>query len=574
MPLRTYLLAALFLLLTCSLHAQTLELNGHVLDEKSNAPVSFASVGIQNTKLGTVADALGHFRFIAPAPQAPEQSVVISCVGYETQVRPLHEFLGHSPTVRLAPTAVSLAAVTVRPGKVKTKTFGRTSSSTLMGANLYTEPNLIDDGLAKEQGMILPIDAECLLQDFNFHVAFNRFKSVKFRLNLYSVKAGLPNKPLLTQDIRFDVTQPRGWVKVDLRPYHIYLQGHKEVAVTLQWLQSEAIEGSPKAFGVSAVPLPGHSVLTRDKSQAQWQEIKPGYLSFYLTVDSYRSSKQTTQSVSVENSLPDSLQYLRYLMTNLPQLSNPQHYGENAAVGHYVPVQGAKIYYERYGHGEPLLLLHGNSQSISAFQQQIGELAKHYEVIAIDTRAQGKSQDLTSGNLTYDLFAADIRQLLDSLHLRKVHVVGWSDGGNTALKLALHHPAYVNRLVLMGANLFPTAEAIEPDFLQLLQRRLREATKVPETQASQQQVRLLRLLLQEPQMTFQELHTITAPVLVLAGQHDVIREAHTRAIAQHIPKAQLKIFPGASHYAPQEVPQVFNEAVLRFLGQSGLALPH
>jgi pimeloyl-ACP methyl ester carboxylesterase len=546
--------------------AQTLQLSGTILDQQTSAPVPFASIGIPNSALGTVADALGHFEFSIPTPAASGQQLMISCVGYKPLVLPVAEFLGHSPTVRLMPTAVSLRAVTVRPGKVRTKTFGRTSSSTLMGANLYTEPNLVDDGLAKEQGTVIPIDEECLLQDFNFHVAFNRFKSVKFRLNLYSVQAGLPDKPLLHQDIRFDVTQPRGWVKVDLRPYHVYLQGHKEVAVTLQWLQSEAAEGSQKAFGVSAVPMPGHSVLTRNKSQAQWQESKSGYLSFYLTADSYRPGKNTTPPATAEYSLPDSLRYMRYLTATPPQLTNPQHYGENAAVGHYMPVKGAKLYYERYGHGEPLLLLHGNGQSISAFQEQIGELAKHYEVIAVDTRAHGNSQDLTAGALTYDLFAADIRQLLDSLHLRNVHVVGWSDGGNTALKLALQYPAYVNRLVLMGANLFPTSEALEPDFLQLLQRRLREASKLPAAQTGQQ-VRLLHLLLQEPQMTFQELHTITSPVLVMAGQQDVIREAHTRAIARHIPRAELLILPGASHYAPQEVPQVFNKAVLRFLGQ-------
>ncbi|TGE04678.1 alpha/beta fold hydrolase [Hymenobacter fodinae] len=570
----SYLLLLLCVLSALNLRAQTLLVSGTVLDAKTTAPVPFASVGVPNAALGTVADALGHFRFTLPAPPAAGQQLLISCVGYETLARPLAEFLGHSPTVQLAPSTVSLAAVTVRPGKVKTKTFGRTSSSTLMGASLYTEPNLTDDGLAKEQGTVIPVDEECLLQDFNFHVAFNRFKSVKFRLNLYSVKAGLPDQPLLTQDIRFDVTQPRGWVKVDLRPYHIFLQGHREVAATLQWLQSEAIEGNYKAFGISAVPLPGHGVLTRNKSQAQWREIKPGYLSFYLTADSYRGGKPTTTPAAVaENTLPDSLRYLRYLSATPPELTNPQHYGENAAVGHYVAVQGGKLYVERYGKGEPLLLLHGNSQSIAAFQLQIGQLAKHYEVIAVDTRGQGKSLDFTTGNLTYDLFATDIRQLLDSLHLRKVHIVGWSDGGNTALKLALQYPTYINRIVLMGANLFPTAEALEPDFLQLLQRQWREAAKSPEAQA-RQPTRLLRLLLQEPHMTFEELHSITAPVLVMAGQHDVIREAHTRAIAEHLPKAQLMILTGASHYAPQEVPQVFNEAVLRFLGQPGLPLAH
>lgn len=554
----------LLLILPSYSFAQQLQLNGRILEEHTKAPVPFASVGIRSTALGTVADALGHFHFSISAKYSSD-SLLISCVGYQTRSIPVSAFLGHSPDILLVPTGVQLAAVTVRPRKVKIKTFGRTGSSTLMGANLYTEPSLVDDGLAKEQGTILSIDPECVLQDFNFHVAFNRFKSVRFRLNMYSVKGGLPNQSLLTQDIQVVVTQPRGWVKVDLRPYHLFLEGHKEIAVTLQWLQSEAMEGQQKAFGVSAVPMPGHQMLTRSKSQDQWRIVPSANLSFYLTADSYRSTGHpaSKSATTAEALLPDSLRYLRYLGGQVPTLSNPLHYGNNAALGHYVQVQGAKLYVERYGHGEPLLLLHGNGQSIAAFQEQIGELAKHFEVFAVDTRGQGKSQDQTTANFTYDLFAEDMRQLLDSLHLRRVHVLGWSDGGNTALKLALKYPAYVNRLAIMGANLFPTPQAIEPDFLALLRKQLQHESVANPPDANR--VRLLRLLLQEPQMTFQELRNLAAPTLVMAGQHDLILEAHTRAIAKELPRSQLVIFRGATHYAPQEVPAAFNKEVLQFL---------
>ncbi|SNC63233.1 Pimeloyl-ACP methyl ester carboxylesterase [Hymenobacter gelipurpurascens] len=562
--MRVFLWLCLCLILPSYSLAQQLSLTGRILDEHTKAAVPFASIGIRSTALGTVADALGHFRFSIPAKNSSD-SLLISCVGYQMRAVPVSAFLGHSPDIRLVPVGVQLAAVTVRPGKVKTKMFGRTGSSTLMGANLYTEPNLVDDGLAKEQGTILSIDPECLLQDFNFHVAFNRFKSVRFRLNIYSVKGGLPDHSLLTQDIQVEVTQPRGWVKVDLRPYHIYLEGHKEIAVTLQWLQSEAIEGQQKAFGVSAVPMPGHQVLSRNKSQDQWRVLPSSNLSFYLTADSYRSTghSEPKSATSAESLLPDSLRYLRYLAAQVPTLSNPQRYGNNPAVGHYVAVKGARLYYERYGHGEPLLLLHGNGQSIAAFQEQIGELAKHFDVIAVDTRAQGKSQDQTTTDFTYDLFAEDMRQLLDSLHLRHVHVLGWSDGGNTALKLALKYPAYVNRLAIMGANLFPTPQAIEPDFLALLRKQLQHESVAnpPDTN----RLRLLRLLLQEPQMSFQELRNLAAPTLVMAGQHDLVLEPHTRALAKALPNGQLAIFSGATHYAPQEVPTDFNKAVLQFL---------
>ncbi|WP_460611856.1 alpha/beta fold hydrolase [Hymenobacter seoulensis] len=557
----------MFLLLPLSSFAQLLPLQGMVLDQHTSAPVPFASVGIAGKPLGTVADESGLFRF--SIPDGEQGNVMISCVGYHILAVPVATLQQPGYIARLVPSGVSLGAVTVRPGTIKTQTFGRTASSTLMGANLYTEANLISDDLAKEQGTILPLADDCRLRDFNFHVAFNRFKRVKFRLNLYSVKDGRPDQQLLQQDIRFDVTVPRGWVKVDLMPYQVQLQGHKQVAVTLQWLQSEAVEGQHKAFAVSAVPLPGHSILSRTKSQAEWQETAPGYLSFYLTADTYRGQKSTS-SVSVaapDYVLPDSLRYLRYMAaTSLPELTNPQHFGDNPQAGGYVPVRGAKLYYERYGHGEPLLLLHGNGQSIAAFQLQIADLARHFEVIAVDTRAQGKSLDFTTTDFTYDLFAEDIRQLLDTLQLRRVHVLGWSDGGNTALKLALQHPTYVNRIAIMGANLFPTSAAIEPDFLKLLRQQLQQEQTALSAQ-NLNRVRLLKLLLQEPQMTFQELGAVVAPTLVLAGEQDLIVEAHTRAIAQALPQSHLVIFKGATHYAPQEIPAAFNKEVLRFFTQ-------
>ncbi|MCR5890166.1 alpha/beta fold hydrolase [Hymenobacter sp. J193] len=556
------------LLLALHTSAQTTLLRGAVLDGQTNAPVPFASVGVPRQALGTVADAEGRFQFrVSDSVAARAPRVLVSCVGYQTADLPLSALQAATAVVRLAPLARQLAAVTVRAGKQRVQTFGRMAGSTFMTSRLYTEPGLVSDELAKEQGTIVPLAADCHLRDFNLLVAFNRFRSVTFRLNLYSVKNNLPDQPLLTQDVRFTVQQPRGWVKVDLEPYQLYLRGHREVAVTVQWLHSEAAEGQAKAFGIAAVPQPGHSILTRDKSQAQWQETKPGYLSLYLTADVYRPAKtdQAAQPAPADYVLPDSLRYLQQLQGPvLAELDNPEHYGSNATTGHTVAVSGGQLYYERYGQGTPLLLLHGNGQSIAAFQKQISELARHFEVIAVDTRAHGRSPDHTTAPLTYDLFAEDVHQLLDSLHLPQVDVLGWSDGGNTALKLALAYPARIRRLAVMGANLFPTAEAIEPDFLALLRRQLREAEQHPEA-GQPHRARLIRLLLQEPQLSFQAMAAVKVPVLVMAGEKDLVLEKHTRALARSLPQGQLRIFPGATHYAPQEVPGPFNEAVLTFL---------
>src|ERR1022692_4841484 len=127
------------------------------------------------------------------------------------------------------------------------------------------------------------------------------------------------------------------------------------------------------------------------------------------------------------------------------------NYGSNEQVGRDAAVNGIKVYYEVYGAGEPLLLLHGNGGSIQNFLYQIPELSKHFKVIAVDSRAQGKSTD-SDKEITYALMASDMSALIDTLKLGSVDVVGWSDGGDVGLELALAHPEQVKKLVTFGAN--------------------------------------------------------------------------------------------------------------------------
>lgn len=548
--------------------AQNRVLEGIVLDQATQQPVPFATVGVPAQPLGTAANAAGVFRLVLP-PAASPAAVVVSSVGYEAATVAVADWPAGLQLIRLHPAKVALGEVVVRGGKRKTKTFGRTAASTFMVARMYTEPDLVSDELAREQGTLVPLDPYCVLRDVNFFVAFNRFRAVTFRLQLYSVRQGLPDRPLLRRNVFVEVTQPRGWVRVDLQADSLVLRGLHEVAVTLQWVRSEAQEGSPKAFGIAAVPTPGHSILFRDKSQAPWRAVRPGNLSLYLTADSYQLAGKVaaTQPPLAAEAASDTLSQLaidRVLGKGGAPPRSSHHYGDSAAVGRYVAVAGARLYCEQYGQGPPLLLLHGNGQSIRAFSQQIGSLAQHFRVLAVDTRAQGKSQDATTGPLSYRLFAEDMRQLLDSLHLRQVAVLGWSDGGNTALELARRYPAYVSRLVVVGANLFPTDQALDPALLTILRQQL-PLLQAQASPAARTQARLVHLLLTEPQLTFADLARIQAPALVLAGAHDVVLDAHTRAIAAHLPHATCFIFPGATHNVPWEMPAEFNKRIISFL---------
>ncbi|MGG9963914.1 alpha/beta fold hydrolase [Ferruginibacter sp. SUN106] len=237
--------------------------------------------------------------------------------------------------------------------------------------------------------------------------------------------------------------------------------------------------------------------------------------------------------------------------------------GENDQAGAVANINGVKIYYEIYGSGDPLLLLHGNQQAIGVFKDQVKEFSKYYKVIAVDTRGQGKS---TSDDkmYTYDLFADDMNELLNQLHLDSVNIVGWSDGGNTALIMAMKYPAKVKKVVTMGACVFIDKTVVDKKVFRQVNTVI-EKLKKDTTGSNLNTIRLYNLLITEPRHSYEDLKAISCPVLVMAGQKDIIKEAHTKGIAAHISKSRLLIAAKQTHYYPVENPAAFNEQVLNFL---------
>lgn len=252
------------------------------------------------------------------------------------------------------------------------------------------------------------------------------------------------------------------------------------------------------------------------------------------------------------------------------KLGKSGEYGNNDSTGKYVTVNGIKIYYEEYlptgqagGQGQPLLLLHGNSKSINSFRLQIPELSKSYHIYAIDTRGHGKSGD-DGKTYTYDLFADDMNALLDHLHLDSVNILGWSDGGNTGLIMAMKYPKKVKKLVTMGAVIFIDKTVVDKWVFKTLNKEKKDLINDSSSFAPGR-LRRIELLLTEPKHTFEELKKITCPVLVMAGDKDIVREEHTKGIAANIPKGTLLIAPKATHELPWEDAKTFNKAVLEFL---------
>jgi pimeloyl-ACP methyl ester carboxylesterase len=241
-------------------------------------------------------------------------------------------------------------------------------------------------------------------------------------------------------------------------------------------------------------------------------------------------------------------------------------YGNNPVAGHYLPTRGFRLYYETYGQGEPLLLFHGNGGSISSMANQIPFFAQHYRVIAIDTRAHGKSKD-PSDSLSFEQIVDDFSALLDSLHLDSCYVVGWSDGGIDALLLAIRHPGKVKRMAFTGANLWPDSSAFNPFVYQMLEQQHAKNLKEPLTPQNSNDRKIFDLDYYQPHITLVQLHHISCPTLVIGGDHDVIAVQHTVVIAENIPQSYLWIVPNSGHSVPIFKKDRFNGLVYEFFTQ-------
>ncbi len=245
-------------------------------------------------------------------------------------------------------------------------------------------------------------------------------------------------------------------------------------------------------------------------------------------------------------------------------------YGSNNKAGGFFAVNGIEMYYEIYGAGEPLVLIHGSGQSIADMSAQISHFAANYQVIVADSRAHGRS-GITEEQMTYKIMASDWIGLINHLQLPPVRLIGWSDGGNISLEIARAYPENVDRLAVMGANLSPDKSAVHSwavdwvmDFSTEIDRQIAAGNTDQNWAALKQHFYLLREL---PDMSLAELASIEAPVLVMAGDKDIIREEHTVLMYQTLPKAHLAIFPGETHFTPATDPILFNTTVQRFMEQ-------
>lgn len=262
-------------------------------------------------------------------------------------------------------------------------------------------------------------------------------------------------------------------------------------------------------------------------------------------------------------------------------LSQKIPYGNNPQVGKYVQSEDAKIYYEIYGSGPPLLLLHGGYYGyISEFEMYFPELIKHFRVIAVATRGHGKSE-IGKQRMSYSLFAKDAVAVLKQEGLSQVLVMGFSDGAITGTVLAAEHSSYVKRLVSMGGGI--NTGMYRPDALQSVSQMngkseeqnlpdfLKERKKImPEPHRFAEWVdKLKEVWLTPVWIPEKKVAAISCPVLLVGGDRDDY--ARTESFLENyklIPNSRLLILPKSGHVSLILNPAMLRDFVIPFLTEN------
>ena len=240
-----------------------------------------------------------------------------------------------------------------------------------------------------------------------------------------------------------------------------------------------------------------------------------------------------------------------------------------------VAVDGAAIYYATYGKGDPVVLLHGGLGNSDHWAFQVPVLAEKMQVIAIDSRGQGRSTR-TRAAVSYDVMANDVLAVMDHLKVDRASFVGWSDGGEIALKIAITHPERVAKLFVVGANYDingskPRGARPAPTFMTYAQKCRADYVRMSKTPRQfDDLVDWLLPIWRNPMgFTKDQLRAIEAPTVIADGDHDeIIVLDQLEEMSKLIPHARLEVFKDTSHFALWQDPNAFTKAVLEFLVSS------
>jgi pimeloyl-ACP methyl ester carboxylesterase len=219
----------------------------------------------------------------------------------------------------------------------------------------------------------------------------------------------------------------------------------------------------------------------------------------------------------------------------------------------YSNINGMKMYYEIYGEGKPLVLIHGGGSTIETnFGKILPLLAKNRQVIAMELQAHGRTADRDKP-LSFEQDADDVAALLRNLQIAQADILGFSNGGQTAIEMALRHPALINKLIL--ASTFCNRSAVSPQFWDIFKnanlKDMPQPLKDGFLKVTNDSAALLKMFNRDVERMQhfkgwkdQEIKSITAPTLIMNGTKDVASVEHATEMHRLIPTSDLAILPG------------------------------
>lgn len=525
--------------------------SGTIFSKEDSKPIPYVKIGVEKEKIGVISDEKGNFSIDLSGIDVAHK-VKIEVPGYENYSVSVQEFSKQNPQkIFLNEKIKNIQEVKLVSKKLVDKNWGvNTKTKHVMYS---VNPQFRKEDFLGETALEFNASKRSKIKNINLNIAsYTSDKPVLMRYSIYTEKNGFPDKNILEEEITVELTEAMikdGTFTLDVNHYNIWVQG--KFFIGIQFLKE--FEGK---INISAALF--RTGFLR-KFYGDWEKVTLAApaINIDVKVDKNGKNIKDEASASEENLaglIPDISKYKMEADNSI--------YGKNTSVGKFLKLKNTDLYYEIYGEGESLILLHGNSGSIKEFYQQIPTLSQQYKVIAIDTRGQGKSTDTSKSDFTYKIFADDVKALVDELGLKKVNIVGWSDGGNTGLEFALKYPDHLNKLVTIGANTFP--EGVDERLFNNMKTQLQvlQAENNPERL---NEMRLVKIMLKEPNISNGSLHKIQNPVLVIAGENDVIKKEHTEMMAKQIPNAELKIYKNATHFIPFENPEELNKDILEFL---------
>lgn len=214
------------------------------------------------------------------------------------------------------------------------------------------------------------------------------------------------------------------------------------------------------------------------------------------------------------------------------------------------------------GQGEPLILLHGNGEDHTKFEKHMDYWQDYYHVYALDTRGHGQSPK-GQEPFTIRQFAEDLKDFFDLHEIDHAHIIGFSDGANIAMVFASKYPEYVNKLILAAGNL--DHRGLKENFYAAVVKAYDKARKQAQDDLEQmEKAELLSLMINQPNISFEELGQIQAQTLVISGHQDLVPVEHSELIADHIEGAFLEVQDG-DHFFLYDNPEAFIDEVDYFL---------